>query len=83
MPFVRALLRHAVRTGVWSASCMFAVEMHFFGKATITGFASKGLLQTPNLLAWMRTTFRTGMKAEVSLKLLVLTMCMWMFSPST
>lgn len=34
-----------------------------------------GLLsQTPSLLAWLSTTLRTGMKAEVSLKLLVLTM---------
>lgn len=46
------------------------------------GFASAGLPHTPSLLAWVRTTFRTGMKAEVSLKLLVLTMCVWMFSPS-
>lgn len=39
-------------------------------------------LQTPSLLAWVRTTLRTGMKAEVSLKLLVLTMCVWMANPS-
>lgn len=32
------------------------------------------LSQTPSLLAWLSTTLRTGMKAEVSLKLLVLTM---------
>lgn len=39
-------------------------------------------LQTPSLLAWVRTTLRTGMKAEVSLKLLVLTMWVWMVNPS-
>jgi len=32
MPFVSALLLHALRTSIWSTSCTFAVEMHFFGK---------------------------------------------------
>lgn len=40
-----------------------------------------GVLQTPSLMAWVRTTLRTGMKAEVSLKLLVLTTWVWMVKP--
>lgn len=40
------------------------------------------LLHTPSLLACVSTTFRTGMNAEVSLKLLLLTMWVWMLRPS-
>lgn len=42
MPFISALPRHAVRTSIWSISCMFAVEMHFFGKATIKALQMQG-----------------------------------------
>ena len=38
--------------------------------------------QTPSLLACVSTTLRTGMKADVSLKLLLLTMWVWMLRPS-
>jgi len=37
---------------------------------------------TPSLLACVSTTFRTGMNADVSLKLLLLTMWVWMLRPS-
>lgn len=53
-----------------------------FTKYIMLAFQITFLYQTPSLLAWVRTTLRTGMKAEISLKLLVLTMCVWMLSPS-
>lgn len=40
------------------------------------------LVYTPSLLACVSTTFRTGMNADVSLKLLLLTMWVWMLRPS-
>lgn len=47
-----------------------------------SGFWSLGMAQTPSLLACVSTTFRTGMNADVSLKLLLLTMWVWMLRPS-
>lgn len=38
--------------------------------------------QTPSLLACVSTTLSTGMNADVSLKLLLLTMWVWMLRPS-
>lgn len=40
------------------------------------------LRQTPSLLACVSTTLSTGMNADVSLKLLLLTMWVWMLRPS-